>query len=311
MTTSSMNPASGCGWCGVTSWPSLLTSSTSTTTTSSEQMETWPDDVVRDTVTRELQVASAADVVDVLQRLLCRSRARLHHQRLLLAALEELLPWLTATPGAEILNGPTMDTQIWRSITREASFGSNPSTTSTGTVNTAPMVLVQPGLPASHQTIRDELPGMSSAVIAHLRRRAWRRHVENLGPAGGNVSSSGGQGGTDADLYLVQIDASRRVPVPPGAEEFRCMPLRLHGGRRRARAERLRAGLENRGGATPLLMRSTASIPSERPSSSNADGTTAGAGGGRSSRSSEQRRRGPVSLPAQRDRSRSRDDLTA
>ena len=274
-------------------------------------METWSDDVVRDTVTRELQVASAADVVDVLQRLVCRSRALLHHQRLLLAALEELLPWLTVTPGAEILNGPTMDSQIWRSITREASFGSNPSSTGTGTVNTAPMVLVQPGLPTSHQVIRDELPGMSSTVIANLRRRAWRRHVENLGPPGENVSSPGDQGGTDADLYLVQIDASRRVPVPPGAEEFRCMPLRLHGGRRRARAQRLHAGLENRGGATPLLVRGPLASPSARASSTRETGGAAGAEWAGSTRLSERRRRGPVSLPARRDRSRSRDDSTA
>ena len=125
------------------------------------------------------------------------------------------------------------------------------------------------------------------------------------------MSSSGGQGGTDADLYLVQIDASRRVPVPPGAGEFRCMPLRLHGGRRRARAQRLHAGLENRGGATPLLMRTPPSSPSARASSSHDAGSTAGAGMGGSMRTSEKRRRGPVSSPARRDRSRSRDDSTA
>ena len=90
-------------------WP---WTSTSTTTTSTERTLTWPDDVVRDTVVRDLQVASSADVVDALQRLLGRQRALLHHQRLLHAALEEILPWLNVVPGAEILNGPTIDAPV-------------------------------------------------------------------------------------------------------------------------------------------------------------------------------------------------------
>ena len=199
--------------------------------------------MVRDTVTRDLQVASSADVVDALQRLLARARALLHHQRLLHDALEEMLPWLLTPPNAEVLNGPTLDARIWQAVAREASHGSNPSPSATSTINQAPMVLLQPGFPVNHAAIHDELPGMSSSVIAGLRRRAWQQHVASLGP---NSTGAGVEGeGQDVDLFLIHLDPTRRVPVPPGCPPFASMPLNVAHGRRRARVPRAGPAVAN------------------------------------------------------------------
>ena len=135
-------------------------------------------------------------------------------------------------------------------------------------MNTAPMVLVQPGLPGSHQAVRDELPGFSPSVVAGLRRRAWQHHVASLGSGNTTPSVPADEGPADTDLFLVQINSTQRVPVPSGAPPFRCMPLCVAEGRRRARAARHRPGLANRGSASPLWHGASTMPPSDVPSSS-------------------------------------------
>ena len=122
--------------------------------------------------------ANSADLVDVAQRLLARSRALVRNQRLLVDALEEMLLWFPVPPDAAAHNGPTIDVNVWRSVARNAAVGDHG--VGLATASSSEAVLLQPGLPGNLHELQRALPGVSPRVVAGLRRRLWQRHVATL-----------------------------------------------------------------------------------------------------------------------------------
>ena len=167
--------------------------------------------------------ANTADVVDALHRLLARSRALVRNQRLLLEALEEAVLWLPVPPSAPVLNGPTLDVEVWANVARLAGHADGAPPTSTVPVpRPAHAVLLQPGLPSNLSAIRDALPGLPDRDTAGLRRRLWRRHVaEQHVLAEGSAPSATASG---EPLFLVQTDESAAVPIPANHPPLRRVP---------------------------------------------------------------------------------------
>ena len=242
------------------------TSSTTTSTTTEDSQQS----AVRDAVGREVLMGGEADLVEVAHRLLARTRLLMRYQQNLMVALEEALGWFQIPPTAVPFNAPTMETQIWRTITMAASSDSDAGVTVQGPAGeaSAPVVLLQPGLPSSSDELAQALPGMSLSTVAGLRRRAWRINAGNIVGAAGADEPTGGSGGEDpgdCDLYLMQTDPSVPVAAP---QHCAALPrqsgrgLRQH--RRRQRAPRplpvvrdpewmRRDGLPRRAEATPEL----------------------------------------------------------
>ncbi|OLQ01194.1 putative cleavage and polyadenylation specificity factor subunit 1 [Symbiodinium microadriaticum] len=146
-------------WGGValvcfSSEPGVWTSTTTSTSRSSL-------DVIGNSTADLMVFANTADVVDALHRLLARSRALVRNQRLLLEALEEAVLWLPVPPSAPVLNGPTLDVEVWANVARLAGHADGAPPTSTVPVpRPAHAVLLQPGLPSNLSAIRDALPGL-------------------------------------------------------------------------------------------------------------------------------------------------------
>eukprot|EP00439_Symbiodinium_sp_Y106_P020072 s8068_g2.t1 len=171
---------------GTNSWLCpLLLSSTSTTTSSSGLGLTWPSDIVRDTVNNQLIFGGQADVQELLFRLVARQRHLTHMQRLLMAAMEEALPWLHRSLSAEAFNAANTDEAVWNSVVAESVHGSGPSSSTPNHVVQAPMLLLGPGLPDSMEGVLSTLPDVPPMVIPFLRRRAWQQHVRALQGTGG------------------------------------------------------------------------------------------------------------------------------
>ncbi|CAE7789713.1 unnamed protein product, partial [Symbiodinium microadriaticum] len=175
------------------------TSATSTTSTSSTLVSA--EDLLRDAVGREAVMGSTADLVDVAQRLLARSRTLLRHQQMLAAALEEMLVWMPVPPTAAVLNGPTMEAQVWQAVTRGVSGHGGAVAQN---VVEHPAVLLQPGIPDTWEDITRALPNVPPDRILNYRRRFWRDHVRRLCPA--TVRGQSRLNLThDEDLYLLQV----------------------------------------------------------------------------------------------------------
>ena len=163
--------------------------------------------------TADLMVyANTGDVVDAAHRLLARARALVRNQRLLLEALEEVLLWLPTPPEATVLNGPTLDVEIWAQVARQAGHAdglARPEGGPSGS-GTPRAVLLQPGLARDLEGVAEAFPDLSPRQTAGLRRRLWRRdvaalHVEAEGRAPVPLSSAD-------PLFLVQTDESEAVP---------------------------------------------------------------------------------------------------
>ena len=216
--------------------PGATSSSTTSTTTENSQHS-----AVRDAVGREVLMGGEADLVEVAHRLLARSRLLLRYQQNLMVALEEALGWFQLPPAAVPFNAPTMETQIWRTISQAASSEGDAGVTVQGSAGeaSAPIVLLQPGFPSTGEELSGALPGMSLTTAAGLRRRAWQINAGNVIGAGGPSGGHGADDPGDCDLYLLQTDPSSLVPVP---ENCGALPrqssrgLRQH--RRRLRAPR-------------------------------------------------------------------------
>eukprot|EP00439_Symbiodinium_sp_Y106_P033480 s2153_g4.t1 len=152
-----------------------------TTTTSTSSLLTsavWPSDIVRDSVNVNLIHGGTADVVQLVHTLLARQRHLRHVDRLITDAISEALTWVPVSLNSEAMNAGTYVDQIWRTITREASFGSNQTSTSPSQIAAAPSVLLQPGFPSTWEEIQYMLPNVSVQVAGGYRRRAWRGAVE-------------------------------------------------------------------------------------------------------------------------------------
>ena len=201
---------------GTNSWLCpLLLSSTSTTTSSSGLGLTWPSDIVRDTVNNQLIFGGQADVQELLFRLVARQRHLTHMQRLLMAAMEEALPWLHRSLSAEAFNAANTDEAVWNSVVAESVHGSGPSSSTPNHVVQAPMLLLGPGLPDSMEGVLSTLPDVPPMVIPFLRRRAWQQHVRALQGTGGirgpTDRDQNNNDNNDRVLHLVQRDES--IPV--------------------------------------------------------------------------------------------------
>ena len=157
--------------------------------------------MVRRVTAENLIFANTADVVDVLHRLIARSRALVRHQRLLLEALEEVALWMPVPPAAPALNGPTMDSSIWSNVARQAAQGDGDGNASQSPLqHPVTALLLQPGLPPSMPEVERNLPSLSRGTLAGLRRRAWQEHVAQLLDQAGDVQPSSSS--SDAVLFL-------------------------------------------------------------------------------------------------------------
>ena len=83
------------------------------------------------------------------------------------------------------------------------------------------------------------LPGFHPQIIAGLRRRAWREHVNTLGYSMDSRSSTW----TQRELHLIQTDAEREIPNWPADVPLPLTPHQLRGrygvgARRRLHARR-------------------------------------------------------------------------
>ena len=117
-----------------------------TTTTSTSSSVLWPEDVVRDVVNLQAILASHGDRDQILWRLLDRQRYLQHEQRLLQAAVDELVHWMGPPVTAVSFNGATMERNIRQAVGREAQFGSGSSSSSTNRLAMTPTFLLTPGL---------------------------------------------------------------------------------------------------------------------------------------------------------------------
>ena len=228
----------------MTIWWSMSTPSTPSTS--------WTTSTI---VAREMTLSGEADVVEVLHRLLARSRLLLRYQQNLALALEEILRWLPVPTQSVPFNAPTIDAQLWQAVSHAASTGSTPASANPeGTpASSAPLVLLQPRLPDDGEALRDALPGFSGRTIAGLRRRVWRQHVHGVAPSlaasdAVHAASHPADPG-DCDLYLLQADAGRPVPLSVAGLRLLVQSRRgvvqhrrrVPGGRRRVPAGRVRA----------------------------------------------------------------------
>ena len=191
--------------------PETTSSSTTSTTTEDSQHS-----AVRDAVGREVLMGGEADLVEVAHRLLARTRILLRYQQNLMVALEEALGWFQLPSTAVPFNAPTMETQIWRTISMAASSDGDAGLTVQGAAGeaSAPVVLLQPGLPSSSEELAGALPGMSLTTAAGLRRRAWQINAGNIVGEGEPSGGHGDEDPGDCDLYLLQTDPSAPVSVP-------------------------------------------------------------------------------------------------
>ena len=181
-------------------------------------------------------MGNTADLVDVAQRLLARSRALLRHQQLLAAALEEMLVWMPVPPTAAVLNGPTMEAQVWQAVTRGVSGQGGDVAQN---VVEHPAVLLQPGIPATWDAITRALPNTPPERILNFRRRLWRDPARRLCPASVRGDPGAMNLTQDEDLYLLQVDESEMVTVPEWAAPVPTVPRRQEvAGRRRQRLPR-------------------------------------------------------------------------
>ena len=154
-----------------------LPPTTTTSTSSSLTSVVWPSDMVRDSVNVNLIHGGTADVIQLVHTLLARQRHLRHVDRLIADAISEALTWVPVGLNSEAMNAGTYVDQIWGTITREASFGSNQTPTSPSQIAAAPSALLQPGFPSTWEEIQYMLPNVSVQVASGYRRRAWRRAV--------------------------------------------------------------------------------------------------------------------------------------
>ena len=207
-----------------TSWTSLWTRTTSmqasptTSTTSTTSQSPTPAELVRNATARELVYANTADVIDMVHRLLARSRILLRNQRLLCEAVEEALLWFPTPPLAPTLNAPTMDARLWGVVANAATTGEASSGPSSSSLHPAEpeAVLLQPGLPATVEEIEQNLPDLPRRTIVGLRRRVWQQHVRGLYSTAGVEIAPSSRRSSTPDLYLLQVNESVEVPVPAG-----------------------------------------------------------------------------------------------
>ena len=179
-----------------------------------------------------------ADVVQLVHTLLARQRHLRHVDRLITDAISEALTWVPVSLNSEAMNAGTYVDQIWRTITREASFGSNQTSTSPSQIAAAPSVLLQPGFPSTWEEIQYMLPNVSVQVAGGYRRRAWRGAVEQA--IGVHHESRGDteRDGNDASLYIIQRDDEGQIPNWPEGVERPPHPVRDLPGRHRGPGRR-------------------------------------------------------------------------
>ena len=80
-------------------------------------------------------------------------------------------------------------------------------------------MLLQPGLPANLEELRRSLPGRTTSELQSMRRRLWRHHVRPLLPPGAADVET-------PDLYLLQVDETRPVPLAADAPVPPALPRR-------------------------------------------------------------------------------------
>ena len=225
------------------------------------------EDLLRDAVGREAVMANTADLIDVAQRLLSRSRALVQHQRMLLVALEEMLLWMPVPPSAAIMNGPTMDAHIWQAVVRGAAGRGGDVAQN---VVEHPAVLLQPGVPSTWEAIIRALPNTPPERILNYRRRLWRDYARRVCPL--PAHALGGDGAVpDDDLYLLQVDEAEPIPVPDWAAPVPTVPpRRAVAGGRRQRQPRPDPCFRDAQPSHGLSSLSSSSLPASDPSATSA-----------------------------------------
>ncbi|CAE7215430.1 unnamed protein product, partial [Symbiodinium sp. KB8] len=163
-----------------------------------------------------LLYGSPVDVHDFIRRLVDRQRRLRHLDQLLGEAVDEALGWWTHPMSSLPLNAATFESNIWSIISREVSQGGDASglSNSSSPPDTSLAVLLQPGFPLDEEAVMQALPGFHPQIIAGLRRRAWREHVNTLGYSMDSRSSTW----TQRELHLIQTDAEREIPNWPADE---------------------------------------------------------------------------------------------
>ena len=119
-------------------------------------------------------------------------------------------------PQAMSLNAEMMSQQVWDTINREGQHGLGPSTAVGVSWVNDPVLLLRPDLPHTLEELREALPGTEEHVLAGYRRRAWRRHVEQLFASADRETPRGlWPPEDDRRLYITQADTTQEITNQP------------------------------------------------------------------------------------------------